>query len=97
MDFYERFTTILARRGIRRGRTQTPLEFATQAQQHLDEILADTGMAGFPDDLVRRFYDVRYGAAVLEASERKSISELLSRLEQSLAKKNGHLKSPAEL
>lgn len=97
VDFYERFTTILAKRGIRRGRTQTPLEFATQAQQHLDEILADTGMSGFPDDLVRRFYDVRYGAAVLEASERKSISELLARLEQSLTKKNGHLKSPTEV
>ena len=96
VDFYERFTAILAKRGIRRSRTQTPLEFATQAQQYFDEILADTGMTGFPDDLVRRFYDVRYGAAVLEVSEQNSIRELLSRLEQSLAKKNSHLKSSVE-
>lgn len=93
VDFYERFTAILAKRGIRRGRSQTPLEFAAQAQQHLEDILADSEIAGFPDDLVRRFYDVRYGAAMIEAAERKSINRLLSQLEETLAGRNGQLES----
>ncbi|MDA0586621.1 MAG: transglutaminaseTgpA domain-containing protein [Planctomycetota bacterium] len=98
VDFYERFTKVLARHGIRRGRSETPLEFAEAAQQRLEEILADTGLTGFPDNLVRKFYDVRYGDASLEPRDSQAISDLLTRLEGALTtKKNGSARRPAKV
>jgi len=93
VDFYERFTKVLSKHGIRRGRSETPLEFAAAAQQRLEELLIASGLAGFPDNLVRKFYDVRYGDVSLESRDRQAIGDLLTRLEGALAtKKNG---SPA--
>jgi transglutaminase-like putative cysteine protease len=98
VDFYERFIKVLARHGIRRGRSETPLEFADAAQQRLEEILADTGLSGFPDNLVRKFYDVRYGDVSLEPRESQAISDLLTRLEGALTtKKNGSARRPAKV
>ena len=98
VDFYEQFTKVLARHGIRRGRAETPLEFAEAAQQRLEEILADTGLTGFPDNLIRKFYDVRYGDASLEPCDIQAISDLLTRLEEALAtKKNGSARRPAKV
>jgi protein-glutamine gamma-glutamyltransferase len=90
VDFYERFTKVLARQGIRRGRSETPLEFAEVAQKRLEELLTGSGLTGFPDNLVRKFYDVRYGDVSLDPHDRQAIGDLLTQLEGALTtKKNG--------
>jgi len=85
VDFYEQFVAILAGHGFRRAPAQTPLEFAAKTQKQLDERLQGDNLTDFPDDLVRRFYDVRYGGRPVQPAERQAISHLLSRLEQTLA------------
>jgi len=91
VDFYEQFMKILAGHGIRRAPAQTPLEFAVQTQTQLSERLDGDGLSGFPDDLVRRFYDVRYGSTRLNPAERQAISHLLTRLEMALSTKTDTL------
>ncbi|MEO8435487.1 MAG: DUF3488 and transglutaminase-like domain-containing protein [Pyrinomonadaceae bacterium] len=73
VEFYERLTRLLARRGIKRSPDQTPLEFAASAG--LNEVVAITGA----------YNRVRYGDDRLSRSEQKQIEEMLLRLERSSA------------
>ena len=91
VDFYEQFVAILAGHGFRRAPAQTPLEFAAKTQKQLDERLQGDNLTDFPDDLVRRFYDVRYGGRPVQPAERQAISHLLTRLEMALSTKTDTL------
>lgn len=69
VKFYERMTKVLAERGLRRGKDETPLEFA--------------GATGMSDVLriTRAYNRVRYGSQALSATEMAEIEQCLTRLE----------------
>lgn len=71
VDFYERLTALMEKRGAKREPHQTPLEFATALG--MNEAWAIT----------QAYNRVRFGAEKLSASERKRIEEMLAELEQS--------------
>ena len=71
IEFYERLTRLLARRGLKRSSDQTPLEFAASAG--LNEVVAITSA----------YNRVRYGDGTLSRLEQKQIDEMLLRLERS--------------
>jgi transglutaminase-like putative cysteine protease len=68
--FYERFTTLLARRGLLRDAALTPLEFAGQIGSH--EAFGIT----------RAYNRVRFGGEQLSPREVSEINQLLGKLEQ---------------
>src|SRR5713101_6938643 len=70
VDFYERLTALLEKRGAKRPPHQTPLEFASLVG--MSEALAIT----------QAYNRVRYGAEKLSASERREIEQLLFELER---------------
>ncbi len=70
VDFYERLTALLEKRGAKRPPHQTPLEFASLVG--MSEALAIT----------QAYNRVRYGAEKLSASERNRIEEMLAELER---------------
>lgn len=84
IEFYERFTTILARSGLRRLPHQTPLEFASAIEQQLQEQLSEKGLESFPDDLIGFFYQVRYGHRPLTEPDRAMIDTRLTLLSEAL-------------
>jgi len=69
VDFYERLTALLEKRGAKREPHQTPVEFASALGMNEASEITNT------------YNRVRYGAEKLSASERKHIEELLSVLE----------------
>jgi transglutaminase-like putative cysteine protease len=71
VDFYERLTALLEKRGAKRPPHQTPLEFASAL-----------GM-NEASEITNAYNRVRYGAEKLSASEGKRIEEMLAELERS--------------
>ena len=99
IEFYERFTTILARSGLRRRPHETPREFALAVEVQLQELLSDRGLDSFPDDLAGFFYQVRYGQQALSHSDRSMIDSRLTLLSEVLYQvrvRNGHSSSVPE-
>lgn len=74
IDFYERMTSILAARGLRRESGETPLEFATAAG--MPEVLKIT----------EAYNRVRYGEHRLTPAEIAEINRWLSRMEGETSK-----------
>jgi transglutaminase-like putative cysteine protease len=74
VKFYERMTRLLAARGLKRERDETPLEFALATR--LPEVV----------NITRAYNRVRYGAQLLSASEVAEIEECLTRLEGEVKK-----------
>lgn len=70
VEFYERLTRLLARRGLKRDPDQTPLEFAERLGWQ--EIIPIT----------QAYNRVRYGADKLSPAESRQIDEWLRRLEE---------------
>jgi hypothetical protein len=87
IEFYERFLKILSKHGLNRKDSETPLEFALESQGVLNEKLALAGLADLPDDIARRFYEVRYGQCEIPNSEQQQLEQHLANLEQALSKK----------
>jgi transglutaminase-like putative cysteine protease len=69
VKFYERMTNLLAERGLRREKDETPLEFATATG--ISEVLRIT----------RAYNRVRYGSQALSATEVEEIEKCLTQLE----------------
>jgi transglutaminase-like putative cysteine protease len=69
VKFYGRMTSVLAQRGLLRGKDETPLEFAAAI--------------GIPDvlNITRAYNRVRYGSQPLSATEIAEIEECINRLE----------------
>jgi protein-glutamine gamma-glutamyltransferase len=93
IEFYRRFETLLARRGLVRQPTQTQLEFARAAGRQLADapgIARTSDPPGTPPAavLVRRlidsFYRVRFGHAVLDSRQAEAVEQLLGQLEQAV-------------
>ena len=70
IEFYERLTRLLIRKGFKRAPDQTPLEFATSAG--LNEAVIITGA----------YNRVRFGAEQLSSAELSQIEALLSKAER---------------
>jgi transglutaminase-like putative cysteine protease len=70
IEFYERLTRLLVKKGFQRTPDQTPLEFAASAG--LSEAVTITAA----------YNRVRFGAAELSAREAKQIEELLARFDK---------------
>lgn len=69
IEFYERFTSLLATRGLSRLRDQTPLEFAQRSG--FDEALTITTL----------YNRVRFGGEALSGNELREINQALLKLE----------------
>ncbi len=74
VKFYERMTRLLTERGLRRGKDETPLEFAVS-----------TGIADVMR-ITRAYNRVRYGSQNLSAAEMAEIEQCLIRLEGEVKK-----------
>lgn len=77
VEFYERFLSILAKQGLARQPTQTPLEFALDVEARLTTILSPADLSHIPADMATTFYRVRYGDRPLSNSELHSITASL--------------------
>ncbi len=84
--FYDRFLKILKRRKIYQTPTQTAREFVQFALHELKPELSRHGLESWPDDLVSKFYDVRFGGLELQESDANQIDSRLSDLETCLEK-----------
>jgi transglutaminase-like putative cysteine protease len=82
IEFYERFTKLLARQGLVREASQTPGEFAEAASKHLARQLSATDLGTAPDSVTALFYRVRFGCEPLSDDEAARLNSLLTRLEQ---------------
>ncbi len=85
VEFYARFEKLLAKYGIRRRIEQTPLEFASVAQQRLTQLSADASLREIPKNTVDLFYRVRFGSGPLDTDEAERLENSLSRLQNFLA------------
>ncbi len=85
IEFYERFTRLLAREGLIRASSQTPGEFAEEASRRLAERLAAAELEAIPDNVAALFYRVRFGQTLLSSDETTRLKSLLGRLEAALA------------
>ena len=85
IEFYRRFESMLAKRGIRRTKEQTPKEFALSAQEQLANLLPDAAVAELPAKIVDMFYQVRFGAEHLDNADTERLENWLGKLQQALA------------
>ena len=84
VEFYERFRVLLEKQGLHQTDFQTAREFVDGALPVLNAKLSSAGLAAWPDELVDKFYQVRFGAQPLSADEARTMEETLSRLESCL-------------
>lgn len=76
IEFYRRFEALLARHGLRRAATETPLELARRASIALSSRDA-IHLNGLPSRLVAAFYDIRYGQKPLDRATTASLERSL--------------------
>ncbi len=84
VPFYERFLAILKTAGLEQRPTQTAREFVDLSWQQLRPQLATMGANDWSDELVKAFYQVRFGGAELESIDLPRLEEQLNQLEASL-------------
>ncbi len=81
--FYLRLEAVLKRHGLTRMPSQTQREFAARAARRMDQS-ADAGpLADLPDQVTDAFYQVRFGATVLDNRQAEQVEQALRRLEAS--------------
>jgi hypothetical protein len=83
--FYERFLSILAKRGLTKRPSQTALEFAADVESQLVNRLSPAELAQLPRDIATTFYRVRYGSQTLTVEELTSMSASLDQLKAAVA------------
>lgn len=86
VSFYARLLELLARVPLRPGRAQTPEEFIAEASGVLHTRLAPLQLSETLQNLVRAFYEVRFGDRVLDRPQSDEIQHDLNRLERALQK-----------
>jgi hypothetical protein len=91
VPFFDRFSAILRRQGLVQRPAQTAQEFVEASLLTLQPKLLAHGLQTWPEELVRKFYLVRFGEAELPASELAELDRRLGELEACL--KNGTAKS----
>lgn len=84
VDFYQRFLTLLRRRGMRRLVGQTPREFAQAVGARLAAEPAHASLVPLPEQIAEAFYEVRFGRHPLDKGRRETVEQALARLEEAL-------------
>jgi hypothetical protein len=84
VPFYERFTAILNRHGLIQHSSQTAQEFVHQALHALEPHLAARGLSAWPQAIVEKFYQVRFGGEPLPPNDLREIHLRLNELEGAL-------------
>ncbi|NQV23387.1 MAG: DUF3488 domain-containing protein [Rhodopirellula sp.] len=87
VEFYERFLSILSKRGLTRRPSQTPLEFASDIQLRLATTLSPDELTCLPNDIATKFYQVRFGNRPLTIAELNSISASLDQLQTAVTRR----------
>jgi hypothetical protein len=85
IEFYRRFEALLARHGLRRAATETPLELARRAST----VLSARGaihVNGLPSRLVAAFYDIRYGQKPLDRVTAAALEQSLDEFAGALSR-----------
>jgi hypothetical protein len=80
VEFYRRLVALLRRRGLRRAPGQTPYEFATEAANRLAGTPGLEHLASCPQQVVRAFYQVRFGHQPLDNRQQEAVEHSLSSL-----------------
>jgi hypothetical protein len=88
VEFYRRFETLLARRGLVRRRCQTQREFALAAATQLDQRPGERQTALPALVVVDAFYSVRFGGATLDEPQAEAVEHALARVAQAVADHN---------
>lgn len=80
VEFYRRFESILASRGLVRKPCQTQREFALAAEARLAESTGDRWLAALPMQIAEAFYRVRFGRQSLDNSQAEAVEQALAEL-----------------
>ncbi len=80
IEFYRRLVALLRKHGLRRAPGQTAYEFATEAATRLAGTPGLEHLAAWPPQIVRAFYQVRFGHQPLERRQREAVEQALSEL-----------------
>ena len=78
VDFYRRFETLLARRGLMRSPAQTQQEFAAAAGVHLAMATGEKRLAELPAVVVEAFYRIRFGRQPLDNRQLEAVEHALA-------------------
>jgi transglutaminase-like putative cysteine protease len=80
VEFYRRFESLLARRGLVRPPGQTQREFAAAAGARLSTATGDPRWTFVPDVIVEAFYRVRFGRVPLDSCQAEAVEQALADL-----------------
>ncbi|MBU4272237.1 MAG: DUF3488 and transglutaminase-like domain-containing protein [Planctomycetes bacterium] len=80
IEFYRRFETLMARRGIVRAPGQTQREFAATAGAELAAIAGEKRLEPLPAVVVEAFYRIRFGRRPLDSSQTQAVEHALAEL-----------------
>lgn len=84
--FYEKFQSLLAKKGLVRDRSETQKEFSEHVKTDLRTELTEAQITDYPDQFTELYYQVRYGDHTLEPSVTDEIQQKLTTLESVLLK-----------
>ncbi len=80
IEFYRRLVILLRRHGLRRAPGQTPYEFATEAARRLAGTPGCEHLATRPQQVIRAFYQVRFGHQPLDNRQQQAVEHALGEL-----------------
>jgi protein-glutamine gamma-glutamyltransferase len=80
VEFYRRFETLLARRGLMRTPTQTQREFAAAAGAQLVLATGEKRLAELPGVVVEAFYRIRFGREPLDNCQLQAVEQALAEI-----------------
>jgi hypothetical protein len=84
VEFYRRFETLLARRGLVRRRSQTQRDFALAAAAQLGQQPGEPQLTPHAMAVVDAFYRVRFGRATLDEPQAEAVEHALRTIAQSI-------------
>tara|TARA_R110002095_G_scaffold78106_2_gene67168 strand:+ start:129100 stop:131373 length:2274 start_codon:yes stop_codon:yes gene_type:complete len=84
--FYEKFQSLLAKKGLVRSRSETQKEFSDHVKTDLRLELTEAQISEYPDQVTQLYYHVRYGNHALEPRETAEIQQKITTLESVLLK-----------
>lgn len=84
VPFFDRFTRIVNRLGLRREDDQTQLEFARQVEGQLATSLRVPATADLPQEITETYYQVRFGDHPISPDEAAALDDRLDALEEAL-------------
>lgn len=87
VGFYRRLESLLARRGLRRLKSQTQRDFAQEAGEKIAAATGRNELAVLVSRIVEEFYRVRFGKVDLDDQRRQEIEQALGQLRQAGRKK----------